>query len=452
MLQTIEDVLVAFSDFIWGTPLLALILAGGAFFVVYSRLLPYLYFGHAFKILRGDYNDPNDQGDISHFQALSSALSGTLGLGNIAGVAVAIAAGGPGAIFWMWATALVGVGTKFFTASLSVMYRGKDSQGKVQGGPMYVIETALGKRWKPLAMFFCVAAMFGTLPVFQINQLTQIVRDVIAVPAGWTGPEAHLGFDIVFGSLVAALVAVVIFGGVKRVAATAERIVPIMVVGYLLITCWVLISNASAIPSTLLLIVQDAFSGSAVAGGLLGTMIIGVRQGTFSNEAGIGTESLAHGAVKTQEPIREGLVAMVGPIVDTIVVCTCTALVILMTGVWETGSADGVTLTAKAFETSLGSIGPYLLIVLVFFFSISTMFTFWYYGTKCLSYLVGADRVGWYRYAYVGLVIAGAVVSVKAVVALMSGMYALMAIPTMLSSFILAPKVMEAAKDYFSRY
>jgi AGCS family alanine or glycine:cation symporter len=449
MLELLDTVFSSFSSSVWGQMLWPL-LAAGVFFLVYSKALPYRHFGHAVGLLTGRWDSKHDEGDLTHFQALSSALSGTLGLGNIAGVAVAIHAGGPGAVFWMWLTALLGIGTKFFTCTLSIMYRGKDSMGLTQGGPMYVIREGMSARWRPLAVFFCVAAMFGTLPVFQINQLVQIVREVIAIPQGWASAESHFAFDLSFGIAVAVAVGLVVFGGVARVGYTAARIVPSMVLLYLAVTAVVLVRNAGEIPAMLGLIVQDAFTGQAAAGGLLGSLLIGVRQGAFSNEAGIGTESMAHGAAKTRVPAREGLVAMLGPVVDTLIVCTCTALVILLTGVWESDSSNGVALTSAALEAELGAFGPWALTLLVAFFSISTMFTFWYYGAKCLGFLIGAERQTAYRWFYVALIVFGAVISVDAAVGLITGMYGLMAIPTLVSTVLLAPRALEHAREYLA--
>jgi len=451
-MEQINHALVAFANFVWGTPILILLLGGGGFFVLYSRLLPYRHFRHAFHIIRGAYDDPRESGDITHFQALSGALAGTIGLGNIAGVAVAIHVGGPGAMFWMWMSALVGVCTKFFTCTLSIMYRGRDSRGALQGGPMYVVTEGLGPRWRPLAILFAVAGLFGTLPVFQVNQLTQIMRDVVAVPNGWAS-HGHFDFDLLFGLATAAMVALVLFGGIRRVGAVASRLVPLMVAGYGLMTLYVLVAYRAEIPASLALIVHDALTGQAAAGGVLGAVILtGVRRGAFSNEAGIGTEAMAHGAARTDEPVREGLVAMVGPVIDTLVVCTCTALAILVTGVWRGADANGVTLTAHAFERAMPGMGAYLLTVMVFVLSISTMFTYGYYGAKCTNFLLGAERQHYHRYLYVALIVVGAVASLEAVISLIDGMYALMAIPTMVSAIVLAPRVMRAAEDYFERH
>lgn len=442
--------IVWFADFIWGTPLLVLLLGGGFYFLVVSRLLPYRFFGHAAEILSGKFDDPDEAGDIPHYQALSSALSGTLGLGNIAGVAVAITTGGPGAIFWMWASALFGVATKFFTCTLAIMYRGRDSLGHLQGGPMYVIREGLGRRWLPLAYLFSVAGLVGTLPVFQINQLTQVVREVAGEPLGLAGNR--FAFDLGFGILAALFVAAVIFGGIQRIGVVASRLVPFMVLTYLAMVLYVLAIYAADIPRCLALILEDAWSGRAAAGGLLGVMITGVRRGAFSNEAGIGTEVMAHGAAKTSEPVREGLVAMVGPVIDTLVVCTCTALAILMTGTWQNRGIDGVTLTADAFGIAMPGIGPYLVALVVAFLSLSTIFTYWYYGAKCLGFLIGAQYQHIHKYFYVALVVVGAVISLQTVISLIDGAYGLMAIPTMAATVRLSPRVMAATRDYFRRH
>lgn len=448
----IGTALNSFASFMWGTPLVVLLVGGGLFFVWHSRGMPYRHFRHGFEIVTGKYdNVSGDQGDISHFKALATALSGTLGLGNITGVAVAITVGGPGAIFWMWVSAIVGIATKFYTASLAVMYRGRDDAGHLQGGPMYVIREGLGKRWLPLAWLFAVAALFGTLPIFQINQLVQIVRDVVAVPVGLTSSDDHFLFDLLLGVFLSGLVFAVIIGRIQRIAAVTSRVVPFMVIFYFGMTAVLLLQNIPAIPEALGLIVSDAFSGRSVVGGSVGTVIlIGVQRGAFSNEAGIGTESLAHGAARTNEPIREGLVAMIGPFVDTLIVCTCTALAILVTGAWQT-DAIGVTMTSLAFEMAFPGVGGLLLVVMVFFLSMSTVLTFSYYGGKCTGFLFGTRFERWYIWFYTLLIIAGAVASLRAVIGLIDGMYATMAIPTMVSSLLLAPKVRIAAKDYFAR-
>ncbi|HNP34269.1 MAG TPA: alanine/glycine:cation symporter family protein [Woeseiaceae bacterium] len=451
-METVGNALNAWATFMWSTPLVVLLVGGGVFFVLHSRGMPYRYFRHGIEILSGKFDkDAGAAGDITHFKALATALSGTLGLGNITGVAVAITVGGPGAIFWMWVTAVVGVATKFYTASLAVMYRGKDDSGHLQGGPMYVIREALPRRWLPLAYLFAIAGLFGTLPVFQVNQLVQVLRDVFAIPAGLASSEQHLAFDFLTGLILSAVVFAVVIGRIQRIAAVTSRVVPFMVVFYFVLTAALLFVHADAIPAAFAMIFEGAFRGQSVAGGALGTVIlIGVQRGAFSNEAGIGTEALAHGAARTKEPIREGVVAMIGPVVDTLIVCTCTALAILVTGVWQ-GDAVGASITTLAFETTFPRIGSYLLLIMVFFLSMSTVLTFSYYGAKCAGFLFGTRFETLYIWFYVALITLGAVVSLRAVIGLLDGMYATMAIPTMISSLLLAPKVRAAALDYFGR-
>ncbi|MBU2887804.1 amino acid carrier protein [Gilvimarinus agarilyticus] len=449
---SVETLLQQFATFMWGTPLIVLLVGGGLFFVIYSRGLPYRHLGHGLAILTGRYDQSSAQGTLNHFQALSTALSGTLGLGNISGVALAITAGGPGAVFWMWVTAVVGIATKFFTATAAVMYRGRDSAGELQGGPMYVIREGLGARWLWLAFVFAFAGLCGTQPIFQINELVNLLRTSVAYPLNLASDGSHFLFDLVVGILAALVIFAIISGQLQRVGKVTARIVPTMVLVYLVMTGGVLISHASAIPEAFSLIFHDAFSATAVAGGALGTVIkVGVSRGAFSNEAGIGTESMAHGAARTNEPVREGLVAMVGPIIDTLLVCTCTALAILVTGVWQLGQDDGVLLTAGAFSATYGSWGPILLTMMVIFLSLSTILTFWYYGSKCLGFLIGAQHQHHYVWIYCVFIVIGAVASLTALFNFLIGMYAVMAIPTMVSALLLSPRIMRRAREYFAQ-
>lgn len=452
-LQLIEQWLSELSAFMWGIPLVVLLCGGGIYFMVYSRFLPFRYFRHAVNVLQGKYDDPDDPGDINHFQALASALAATVGMGNISGVAVAIATGGPGAVFWMWVSALFGIATKFFTCTLSIMYRGKDTAGHIQGGTMYIITEGLGKKWKPLAGLFAVAGLFGPLPIFQANQLTQVLRDVIYIPNGLIEADAAFTGNAITGLILMIIVSLVIFGGIKRIGRVAARMVPLMVVLYVGTVLVILAVHIDVLPYYLKLIVTDAFTAQATMGGALGSLIvIGFKRAAFSNEAGIGTATLAHGAAKTREPVREGLVAMLGPAIDTLLICTMTALTILVTGVWKGPDAsNGVTLTADAFQEALGYAGPVLLVLCVLIFSLSSLFTYSYYGSKCFSFLAGAERKQWYNYFYVISILVGAVMTLMSVIHLIDSMFAMMAIPTMTAAIILSPKVMKAARDYFSR-
>lgn len=453
MLNFLETIFVAFGNYAWGMPLLILLIGGGLYFVIHSRFQPYKYFKHTLAIITGKYDDPNAPGDINHFQALSSALAATVGMGNISGVAIAITMGGPGALFWMWVSALVGMMTKFYTCTLAVMFRGTDSSGKLQGGPMYVIREGLGKKWKPLATMFAVCGLIGCTPMFQSNQLTQVIRDKMLIPFGVVDAGATFTSDAIMGLVLVGLVSLVIFGGIRRIGNVASKLVPLMVVLYSASVMYIVFTHFSEIPYYFNLIITDAFTGNAVVGGAVGEVIrTGIRRAAFSNEAGIGTEALAHGAAKTNEPVREGLVAMIEPVIDTLLVCTMTGLAILMTGVWTDTSADGVTLTAMAFSAGLpGQLGVVILIICVVIFSLTTMFTYSYYGTKCLGYLLGAERQHWYNYFYIFSIWFGAVASIDAVISLVDGAFALMAIPTMVSTLLLSPKVREASKIYFAK-
>lgn len=444
-----EKIIVGFSDLAWGTPLLVLLLGGGLYFMFFSRLMPLRHFGHAIAILRGKYDDPNEPGQINHYQALSTALAATVGMGNVSGVALAIVQGGPGAIFWMWISAILGVTTKYFTCTLAVMYRGKDSRGELQGGPMYVIVEGMGRHWRPLAVFFSVLGMIGVSPLFQSNQMTQVIRDVVLVPAG---VNAGLATNLVTGLLIAGIVALVLFGGIRRIGKVTGRLVPFMVILYILSVLFILATHTDRIIPGFRMIFHDAFSADAVLGGAVGTLIItGVRRAAFSNEAGIGTAPMAHGAAKTNEPVREGLVAMLGPIVDTIIVCTMTALALIITGVWQNTEADGITMTANAFETAIPGIGAILLTVCVSVFALSTMLSFPYYGTKCFSFVFGVRYSVIYKLLYIAAIPLGATATLGFTVGIFDGAYALMAFPTMLSALWLSPKVIRASKDYFGR-
>jgi AGCS family alanine or glycine:cation symporter len=443
------DFIIDFSNWIWDMPMLVLLMGGGLILFIYSGFLPFRYFGHALKVVRGKYDNQNMPGQISSQQALSAAIAATVGLGNISGVAIAINMGGPGAIFWMWMSAFVGMATKYFTCSLAIMFRGKDTSGEIQGGPMYVIEHGMGPKWKPLAILFSVAGVLGLLSIFQANQLTEVTRTVMLEPYGLDNGEST---KWILGILMMVAVAAVILGGIQRIAAVASKLVPFMVILYFGTVLLIMFQYIERVPEMFLLIIEDAFTGNAVMGGAVGAvMVIGARRAAFSNEAGIGTAPMVHGASKNNEPVREGLIAMLGPFIDTVVVCTLTAFVILLTGVWETSENNGVQLTLQAFEMGLPGVGKYLLMLAVLVFALSTMFTYSYYGHKCFNYLFGAEKANYYNYFYLVTIVAGAVVSLEVVVSFIDGMYAIMAIPTMISTIYLAPKVKAATKDYFAR-
>ena len=450
-MSEIESIVSDLASFLWGLPLLLILIGGGLFLLIYSRLIQFKYFFHAIDILRGKFDDENDVGQISHLSALSTALSATVGMGNIAGVAVAISIGGPGSIFWMWISGIIGMSTKFFTSTLSIMYRGKDSNGDIQGGPMYFITEGLGSKWKPLAVMFSLSGLVGVLPLFNVNQLTQAVNDILLIPSGIT---TSFSSNIIIGLILIFITSLVILGGLKRISLVATRLVPFMVAVYMLCVMIILIINIEILPTYLKMIFTDAFAaenynGEQVYGGVLGALIIlGIRRGAFSNEAGIGTAPMAHGAAKTNSPIKEGLVAMLGPAIDTLIVCTLTALAILVTGVWKNEGVSGVTLTALAFEHSMPIIGKYLLLFCIVIFSMSSLFTYSYYGTKCMSFLFGAKNKKYYNYIYILSIVIGATTSLSLMINLIDSFFALMAIPTMLATLLLSPKVIVALKKY----
>ena len=457
-----SELISAIATGVW-TPILFLLILGGVFFLLYSRLINYKHFGHSIAILKGKFHNPNDPGQISPYEALSTALASTVGMGNIAGVAFAIHIGGPGALFWMWVTAFVGMSTNFFTSTLSVMYRGKDSEGEIQGGPMYVIREAMGKRWYPLAVLFCLCAMVGCLPIFQANQLTQAIIDIginseelKAMSFQFIGMEIGT-LKFMIGFILMIISGIVIIGGIQRIGTWAGKMVPLMIIIYFFSVLAILIIHADQVPHYFMLILTEAFSaenyhGEQALGGMLGGLIVlGVRRASFSNEAGIGTAPMALAASQSAEPVREGLVSMLSPAIDTLLVCSLTALAILVTGAWQSSDSNGVTLTASAFNTSMPGIGKYLLLLCAFFFAITSLFSYSYYGSKALSFLVGVPASKWYNYFYLITIIFGAVVSMDLVINIIDVAYALMAIPTMVSGFVLAPKVMKEAKSYFSR-
>ena len=450
-MDLINNFFANLSNFLWGNFGVAnLVIGGGIFFLIYSRLTPFRYFKHAFDILLGKYDDPDDDGQISHFQALSTALSSTVGIGNIAGVAVAISLGGPGALFWMWVSAIVGMATKFFTCSLGIMFRGYDSENELQGGPMYVIEQGMGKKFKFLSYWFSIAGLVGCLSLLQVNQLTQIVSDQLIKTNPTIGTAIPL--DLTIGIVISLIVSVVIFGGLQRIADVASKIVPFMVLVYLSAGLFIVFSNITLVPSIFNLIVTSAFNGSSVAGGFVGTAVVisqGFRRAAFSNEAGMGTEVMAIGASKNNEPIRSGLVAMIGPVIDTLIVCTITGIVILLSGDWMTGEFSGVTLTQRSFANHLGVVGDFILIFSVATFALSTMFGYSYYGCKCASYLFGAGSKVYYRIFYVITLVLGSVLSLDLAVNIVDAMFALMAFPTMISAIYLSPHIKKEAKRYF---
>ena len=446
----IANIITRIDGYIWGAPLMILLVGTGLYLTLRTSFIQFRAFGHGVKVLRGTFDRQDDPGEISHFRALSAALSATIGTGNIVGVAAAILVGGPGAVFWMWITAIVGMATKFGCCALSVHFRRIDESGEAHGGPMYYIEMGMGPSFKWLAVLFAMftaAASLGIGNMFQINNLAAAVNTILY---GHDLQSTHT-VNLIVGIVTASAVALVILGGVKRIAGVASRIVPFMCVFYILAGLLILLLNSAAIPHGLALIFQSAFSApESVAGGLLGGVIrSGVARGLFSNEAGLGSAAIAHGAARTREPIREGIVAMLGPFIDTIVVCTITALVIICTGAYETVAVKG-KLTSAAFEMGLPGSGK-LVSFAIIFFAFSTLLSWSYYGDRAVDYLFGKKAVLPYRLVYVGFVILGSVIHLNVVIDFCDAMNGLMAIPNLIALITLTPLLVSLMHDYMKR-
>ncbi|WP_431163602.1 alanine/glycine:cation symporter family protein [Flagellimonas beolgyonensis] len=448
-METINDFITSLLPYT-ELPMFILLIGGGLFLVFYSRFAPYRYFGHALAVVSGKYDDKNAKGDVTSFQALSAAVAATVGLGNISGVAIAIHDGGPGVVFWIWMTALLGMGIKFYSGSLAIMFRATDAEGHLQGGPMFYITQGMGKWAKPMAIFFSICGMIGFLGVFTANQFTEAFMGVVQ-PHETIFAASEYNWKLGIGFFLAIITSIVIFGGLTKIAKVASAIVPFMVGVYLLAVIFVMASNAGDVWPALKMILVEAWNfDTMVTGGFWGLVIIGVRRAMFSNEAGLGSAPMYHGQSKNDEPTKEGLVAMLGPFIDTIMVCTFTAVVIILSGAYlEEGS--GITMTMTAFEKTLYGMGDVLLMIIVTAFALSTLFTYSYYGVKSLSFLTTPKIGKWYNVFFVVMVVFAAVASLQLVKNLIDLSYALMVIPNMIAVLYLSPKVNAASKKYFKK-
>ena len=387
-----SDIIATVSDFVCGYPLFILLIGGGLFLFIYSGFVPLRKFGASIKAL-GHKSD--GEGQISSLQALMTTISSTVGMGNIAGVAIAICMGGPGAIFWMWVSALLGMATKFFEGTLAIMYRGRDENGNVKGGPMYMMTEGVSPKLRPLAIFFAFFGMIGCFCVMQANQLTESITTVLTEPMGIA---TTLPVKLIIGVVMASLVAVVVVGGIDRISKLATKIVPFMVSVYFLLVLIVIVLYIDRLPGVFSQIVSSAFDFKAGFGAVAGIAIIGARRAMYVNEAGVGTASLMHGASKNSDPVREGLVAMLGPAIDSGLVCTLTAIPIIMAGNYEVEGVKGLAIALNSYEALLPGWGKYMLMVVVTFFAFSTMFSYSIYGIKCASYLFGDKNGQMYKY------------------------------------------------------
>jgi AGCS family alanine or glycine:cation symporter len=428
------------------------LIAGATFFTLRFGFINLRAFRHAWVVTTGHYDDPDDPGEVTHFQALSSALSATVGLGNIAGVAVAVAVGGPGAIFWMIVAGFLGMSSKFTECTLGQMYREVADDGHILGGPMRYLDRGLGELGLPrlgrvLAVVFavmCIGGSFGGGNMFQANQSYAQVADIMPFFAGGWG-------SLAYGVTLSFLVGIVIIGGIRRIGQVAGFIVPVMCGIYLVAGLFIIITNFDQILPSLQKIVGEAFSPEAGFGGMLGVLVTGFRRAAFSNEAGVGSASIAHSAAATDEPVREGIVALLEPFIDTIVVCTMTGLVVVITGAYEGGGEEGVLMTSKAFATVLPWF-PNVLSLAVFLFAFSTMISWSYYGERCWTFLFGAQFSMIYKVLFLGFIVLGSVLKLGNVIDFSDLMILGMSFPNILGAFLLSGKVSDALKSYWSRY
>lgn len=461
LMEIFKHVIDFLSNLVWNFPekapfLVILLLGAGVFVTLRLGLIQIRKFWHAWEVISGKYDDPNEDGDITHFQALSAALSATIGIGNIAGVATAIHYGGPGALFWMWVTAIFGMALKYAECTLSVEYRIINEDGSASGGPMYYIEKGLGKAWKPMALFFAgcaVISSFGSGNAVQSFTVADQFRSDFGIP------------QYITGLILVTVVALVILGGIKRIGKVTAKLAPIMAILYVIAAMTAIILNIDKVPSMIGVIVKSAFTPTAQIGGFAGatflyTLVWGVKRGLFSNEAGQGSAPIAHAAAKTDEPVREGTVAMLGPFIDTLVICSMTGLVIILTGAWthidEAGNAlNGSPMTAYAFSKALspliGHYGKYIITLAVLLFAVSTAISWSYYGDRASEYLFGKKSIKIYKIMFLIMFFLGSIVKLEVVWGFADIALGLMAIPNLIAVVFLTPKVVKMTKKYFNK-
>ena len=443
--MTIESILSAIDSFIWGAPLLILLSGTGLYLTLRLGFIQIRYLpralGYLFK------KDKGGKGDVSSFAALCTALAATIGTGNIVGVATAVQAGGPGAIFWMWLVALLGMATKYAECLLAVKYRVRDKNGFMAGGPMYYIERGLGIKWlaKLFALFGVMVAFFGIGTFPQVNAITHAMQDTFNIPV------------LVTAIIVTLLVGLIILGGVKRIATASSVIVPFMAILYVTTSLVIILLNIEKVPDAISLIIYSAFDPQAALGGAVGFTVMkaiqsGVARGIFSNESGLGSAPIAAAAAQTREPVRQGLISMTGTFLDTIIVCTMTGIVLVLTGAWNNPELSGATVTNYAFAQGLGtSIGATIVTVGLLFFAFTTILGWCYYGERCFVYLVGIRGVKLYRLAYIVLVGLGSFLHLNLIWIIADIVNGLMAFPNLIALIGLRKVVIEETKDYFQR-
>lgn len=450
------EVLETREGFVWtrSIPVIVCVLfLGGFFFTLRYTFINLRLFRHSIDVIRGRYDKPHHEGEVTHFRALTSALSATVGLGNISGVAVAISMGGAGAVFWMWFTAVFGMSLKFSSCTLAQLYRRIGEDGQVLGGPMVYLELGFKEKGfaipgKVLAILFSVLTILAALGggnMFQANQTFSLFQSQVLGTQ-----EAAPWVPWAFGFLLAIPVGIVIIGGIKRIGEVTARMVPTMCVFYCAVCVTIVLLNITEVPSMFASIFSQAFRSEAMFGGFIGVLVQGMRRAAFSNEAGLGSAAIAHAAAKTDEPVREGVVAMIGPFIDTILVCTMTALAILITGAHMEEGLEGIEITAAAFG-QLGSVVPYILFIAVFVFAFSSVISWGYYGERATEYLFGKSGILPYRIVYVGIVVLGPVLSLQAVLDFSDAVMLSMAFPNIVGMLFLSGKVKGMVDDYVAR-
>ncbi len=443
-MEALTNFIGQINGIVWGPWMLALILGTGFFLMLGLKLMPLSRLGYGFRMLWAGRKS-TDEGDITPFNALMTSLSATIGTGNIAGVATAIFLGGPGALFWMWCTALVGMATKYAEAVLAVRFREVDEENNHIGGPMFYIKNGLSSKWLWLGSAF---AIFGALAGFGIGNTVQANSVADALNAKFAIPHIYTGI------VMAVLAALVLIGGIRRIAEVAGKLVPFMAITYVLAGLVVIIMNVGAVPDAVVLIVKSAFNPVAATGGFAGAAVwaairFGVARGVFSNEAGLGSAPIAHAAAKTDSPVRQGTVAMLGTFLDTIIVCSITGLVIVITGAW-TGGETGASLSAAAFEIALPGYGGYIVTLGLTLFAFTTLLGWSFYGEKCVEYLFGVRSITPFRILWVIAVPIGATAKLSFIWLVADTLNALMALPNLIALLLLSPVVFKLTRDYFA--
>ena len=446
-MEALTNFISAVNSVVWGVPMLVMILGVGLYLSLGLRLMPILKLGTGFKLLwAGRSAGAKSEGEITPFNALMTSLSATIGTGNIAGVATAIFLGGPGALFWMWCTALVGMATKFAEAVCAVKYREKDANGNFVGGPMYYIKNGLSRKWAWLGTAF---AVFGSIAGFGIGNTVQSNSVSAALSSSFGIPP------LASGLVMMVLVGLVLMGGVKRIADVAGKLVPLMAIFYIGAGCVVLFMNASEIPAAFALIFESAFTPVAAEGGFAGAAVwaairFGVARGVFSNEAGLGSAPIAHAAAQTNDPVQQGLIAMLGTFIDTLIVCTITGLAIIVTGAWTSGDT-GAALTSAAFASALPGMGNYIVAIALSVFAFTTILGWSFYSEKCVQYLFGVKAIVPFRILWIIAVPIGATSSLSFVWLLADTLNAMMALPNLIALALLSPVVFKLTKEYFAK-